>query len=72
MYTNFRKWVKMEYPPNGVPTSADWETLKKEDEKVEYEELETETVEDNNDDTGFATDINAYSSEDIDEGDEDY
>ena len=58
MYINFRKWLKLsfqtEYPPNGLLTNTQWKNLKKEDAEVEYDELETEIVEERNIDTGIA------------------
>ena len=36
MYDIFRKWLDIEYPPNGCPTMTQWEELKKEDEAIDY------------------------------------
>ena len=68
MYTNFRKWLKTEYPPNGTLTNAQWEILKKEDSGIEYGEIETEII-DEHDDTGIASDTYGYTSQEDDDED---
>ena len=63
-YQDFRKWLQLTYPPNGVPSHDDWEEVRKEDEAVVYHSP-TDTSLEETQDEGSGTCIGSLTVEDV-------